>query len=88
MPVLILERHGGEGHIVGADAHAQPCVQQLFRRVQRIGRLCFALDIARRADLQRDAVLNRTLPERGIVKNMVAMPDTLRAEVQTLPKAA
>ena len=53
--------------------------------MQRIGRLRFALDIARRADLQRDAVLNRTLPERGIVKNMVAMPDTLRAEVQRVP---
>ena len=85
MPVLILERHGGKGHIVGADAHAQPGVQQLFRRVQRIGRLCFALDIARRADLQRDAVLNRTLPERGIVKNMVAMPDALCAELQRVP---
>ena len=82
VPVLVFQRYGSECHIVGADAHTKSGVQQLFCRMQRIRRLRFALNVARRTDLKRNAGLDCARPEHGIIENMMPVADALCAEVQ------
>ena len=57
---------------------------ELLCRVKRVRWLRFALDVARRADLQGDAVVPYPLPELGRIVEMMSVSDPFCAEIKSI----